>query len=60
VLDLAQRKADQLKIETDRRLLASLGRRTKQLLEDRGDEIRDPVEVLKNAMLLHKTLGRLA
>jgi len=58
VLDMAQQKADQLKIETDRRLMASLARRTKLLLEDRDDGMRDPVAVLKNASLLHKSLTR--
>jgi DNA mismatch repair ATPase MutS len=58
VLEMAQQKADQLKIETDRRLMASLARRTKLLLEDREDGIRDPVAILKNALLLHKSLTR--
>jgi len=60
VLDVAQQKADQLKIETDRRLMASLARRTKSLLEDRGDGGRDDVTVLRNALLLHKSLSRIA
>jgi DNA mismatch repair ATPase MutS len=60
VLDMAQRKADQLKVETDRRLMASLARRTKSLLEDKEDGIRDPVAVLRNALLLHKSLSRMA
>ena len=60
VLDVAQQKADQLKIETDRRLMASLARRTKSLLEDRGHGDRDDVTVLRNALLLHKSLSRIA
>lgn len=57
---MAQQKADQLKIETDQRLMASLARRTKLLLEDKGDEIKDPAVILKNALLLHKSLSRMA
>jgi DNA mismatch repair ATPase MutS len=58
VLEMAQQKADQLKVETDRRLMASLARRTKLLLEDRDDGIRDPLAILKNALILHKSLTR--
>jgi DNA mismatch repair protein MSH3 len=61
VLDNAQRKADQLKIETERRLLASLARRTEiLLLAGKGSGTATPADILKNAFFLYKTLGRLA
>jgi hypothetical protein len=60
ILDNAQRKADQLKIETDRRLLASMARRTEQLLGPGRLDSDNAKEVLRNASLLYKNLSRLS
>lgn len=59
VLDVAQTKADQLKVETGRRLLASFTRRTRRLLLDTKSSPSTPHETLRNADVLYKTLGML-
>lgn len=60
VLDVAQTKADQLKIETGQRLLASCARRTRRLLSDTRATGTSSQEMLRNAGLLYKTLGMIS
>lgn len=59
VLDVAQHKADQLKVETGERLTASIARRARKLLA--GGDVPSlklpPAEILRNAQVLAKTLS---